>query len=299
MKTLLRFVLAGIMLSIPGTGVAQTPAPVTIERAERYTLTASNKNTYQVDILRVDSTLAKLPKNYKLPVIYVPDGSSLFPFVAQMMNTGVTFSSRIPAALVVSVSYVSDPALTRAQNVANQLSWRNRDFAPAMTSGRPVPPNMANAGGAADFLAFINQNLKPFVASRHPINPQDQTLVGHSLSDLFTVYALLNSPGSFQRYVAISPSVFWDDHVAIKQAATFRDRLGSVPARVFIAVGELETKDRMGEDMVGDAKALASMLETQKGAGLQTTFYIFPDENHLSVVPGALMRGLREVGALQ
>jgi predicted alpha/beta superfamily hydrolase len=115
---------------------------------------------------------------------------------------------------------------------------------------------------------------------------------------MFTVYALLNSPGSFQRYLAISPSVFWDDHVAIKQAATFRDRLGSVPARVFIAVGGLETKDRMGEDMVGDAKALASMLETQKDAGLQTTSYIFPDENHLSVVPGALMRGLREVGAL-
>jgi len=300
MKTLLRFVLAGALVSTPGLSVAQTAAPVTIERAERYTLTASkSKNAYLVDMLRVDSTLTKLPENYKLPVIYVLDGSSLFPFVAQMVNTSVTFSSQIPAALVVSVSYVSDPALTRGQNITNQLSWRNRDFAPAMTSGQPLPPNMANAGGAADFLAFINHDLKPFVASRHPVDAQDQTLVGHSLSGLFTVYTLLNSPASFQRYVAMSPSVYWDDHAPIKQAATFQTRFGSVLARVFISVGGLETKAFMGEDMIGDAKALASMLETQKDAGLQTTSYVFPDENHLSVVPGALMRGLREVGALR
>ena len=76
MKTLLRFVLAGALVSTPGLSVAQTAAPVTIERTERYTLTASkSKNAYLVDMLRVDSTLTKLPENYQLPVIYVLDAA--------------------------------------------------------------------------------------------------------------------------------------------------------------------------------------------------------------------------------
>jgi predicted alpha/beta superfamily hydrolase len=300
MKDLLQVVLAGIALSASSLSFAQAPVPSTIEGAEQYTLTAAkSRNRYRVDIYRVNSTIGKLPENYKLPVIYVLDGNTMFPMVSQMVNTNIAFSAQIPAVLVVAIGYVSDPALTRAQNITNSVSWRNRDLTPPLSAGRPVPPGMSQVGGAPEFLNFINEDLKPFVASRYPVNPQDQTLVGHSLSGLFTIYALLNSPGSFQRYVAGSPSLFWNDHAAVKQAATFRERFGSASARVFICVGELETKDRMGEDMVGDAKAMAAMLETQKHAGLQISFRVFPDENHISVIPSVLMRGLREVGALR
>ena len=292
--------LAGLALSDSAPCLAQTAAPSTITGARRYALTAEKtKTTYLIDILRVDSTLVKLPENYKLPVIYVTDGNSLFPLVAHIANLSVSFSAKIPAALVVCIGYDSDPTLTTAQNIANSLSWRNRDLAPALSPGRQPPPGMANAGGAADFLAFLNQDLKPFVASHYPVDLQDQTLAGHSLGGLFTLYTLLNSPGSFQRYVALSPSAFWDDHAPARQAATLGDRAGRVPARVFISAGGLETKERMGEDMIGDAKALASMLETQKDTGLQVSFRVFPDEDHLSVIPAALARGLREVGALR
>src|SRR5262245_59692172 len=300
MKAVVCLIVAGIALLNSGPSLAQTAAASTITGAQRYTLTAAKtKHTYLVDVLRVDSTHVTLPEKYRQPVLYVTDGNSLFPLVAHIASVSVSFSTKIPAALVVAIGYVSDPALTPAQNIANSLSWRNRDLAPALSSGRQAPPGMANAGGAADFLAFINQDLKPFVASHYPVDPQDQKLAGHSLAGLFTVYTLLNSPGSFQRYVASSPSAFWDDHAPIKQAATLRDRVGRVPARLFISAGGLETKERMGEDMIGDAKALASMLETQKDTGLQVGYRVFPDEDHLSVIPAALARGLREVGALR
>ena len=61
-------VLAGIMLSASSLSFAQAPVPSTIEGAEQYTLTATKtKNSYRVDIYRVNSTIAKLPENYKLP----------------------------------------------------------------------------------------------------------------------------------------------------------------------------------------------------------------------------------------
>jgi uncharacterized protein len=300
MKIYVQAVLAGIVLSASSLSAAQAQVPSTIEGAEQYTLTATkSKNTYRIDVYRVNSTIGKLPENYRLPVIYVLDGNTMFPMASQIVNLSTSFSSQLPAVLVVAIGYVSDPALTRGQNITNSVAWRNRDLTPPLSPGRSAPQGMSVVGGAPDFLAFINQDLKPFVASRYAVNPQDQTLVGHSLSGLFTIYALLNSPGSFQRYVAGSPSLFWDDHAALKQAATLRKRLGSISARVFICVGELETKDRMGEDMVGDAKAMAAMLETQKDAGLQSSLRVFPDENHISVIPSVLMRGLQEVGALR
>ena len=82
MKAVLCVVLAGMALSNSAPCLAQTAAASTITGARRCTLTAAKtKNTYLIDILRVDSTLVKLPANYKLPVIYVVDGNSLFPLV--------------------------------------------------------------------------------------------------------------------------------------------------------------------------------------------------------------------------
>ena len=55
----------------------------------------------------------------------------------------------------------------------------------------------------------------------------------------------------------------------------------------------------MGQDMIGDARNLASVLQQQNIPGLTLSSHVFPDENHLSVIPAALMRGLREVAALR
>jgi hypothetical protein len=67
---------------------------------------------------------------------------------------------------------------------------------------------------------------------------------------------------------------------------------------MFISVGGLETKQRMGQDMIGDARSFADALQRKDVSGLDVTFHLFEDEDHLSVIPGALMRGLRAVGAL-
>jgi hypothetical protein len=49
--------------------------------------------------------------------------------------------------------------------------------------------------------------------------------------------------------------------------------------------------------MIGDARSFVSILERQNITGLEVGFHVFPDENHVSVVPGALMRGLSQVRA--
>lgn len=119
------------------------------------------------------------------------------------------------------------------------------------------------------------------------------------MGGLFTAFAFLNAPDAFTRYIAISPSLFWDDHALIKQAGTPAARAARAPTRLFVAVGGLETKERMGEDMIGVAERFVSVLRQQNISGLDVTYHVFPEENHISVVPGALMRGLRDVAALR
>ena len=301
MTCLAVMVLAGAAMVSPAlaqdAGAGRAAQASIIEGSQRHVVASTKSQTrYQIDVIRVDSTVVPLPPDFRLPVIYVLDGNSLFPLVSHMVNVNTSFSKALPAVLVVAIGYPSDPAVSRADNIRDHLSRRTRDLSPPTTLATTAPPG---SGGAADFLAFINDDLKPFIAARYSVDREDQTLVGHSLGGLFTVYAFLNAPHAFTRHIAASPSLFWDEHAMIKQAGTLPARAAWPPTRLFIAVGGMETKERMGQDMIGDARNLVSVLEQQNIPGLHVSSHVFPDENHISVIPAALMRGLREVAALR
>lgn len=51
--------------------------------------------------------------------------------------------------------------------------------------------------------------------------------------------------------------------------------------------------------MIGDARRFAEALQRKNVSGLDVTFHVFEDEDHLSVIPAALMRGLLAAGALR
>jgi predicted alpha/beta superfamily hydrolase len=296
-KGLLGSILLAALTSVEAAAQNTSAEVATIDRALRYVVTSTKTKTpYQIDVLRVDSTAAPATEGYRMPVIYVLDGNSLFPLVAHMANVIGSFSRELPAVLVVSIGYPPDPSVSRAAALKERLAWRTRDLSPPATVAGSAPPG---SGGAADFLSFIDDDLRPFIAARYPVNPDDQTLAGHSMAGLFTLYAFLDRPRMFSRYVAISPSIFWGNHAVLTQAGALAARTVTLPARLFVAVGGLETKERMSQDMIGDARNFVSIVERQKVAGIEIGFHVFPDENHVSVVPGALMRGLSQVGALR
>jgi predicted alpha/beta superfamily hydrolase len=55
----------------------------------------------------------------------------------------------------------------------------------------------------------------------------------------------------------------------------------------------------MSEDMIGDAQSLVAALRQRNVMGLEVAFQLFPDENHISVIPAAFSRGLGVVQALR
>src|SRR6185295_11339504 len=85
---------------------------------------------------------------------------------------------------------------------------RTRDLSPTKPKqeGATGAPQFPTAGGADNFLKFIETELIPEVEKRYRVTPF-RMLAGHSLGGLFAVHAMLTKPDLFRSYVAVSPAL--------------------------------------------------------------------------------------------
>ncbi|HEY0946688.1 MAG TPA: alpha/beta hydrolase-fold protein [Opitutaceae bacterium] len=287
------------LLVLPALAVAAAEpacagAPVAIPRSAMRTLTASGSGlVYRVFVAWPDGPAPAAG----FPVVYVLDGNAWFASVVETVRvlSGNMQGTGVVPAIVVSVGYPTDKPHDSAR--------RTRDYTPA-TGGGETP---AGSGGADAFLAFLEQELKPAIARDWPVDPTRQTLIGHSFGGLFVVHALLTRPEAFQNYVAVSPSIWWNGCAVLANEAGLADRLMRAPGvrRVFLAAGEFEqaadpARTRSAERlatllerrMVDNARELIERLAALPGRPLEAQFAYFPQENHGSVVPGAISRAL-------
>ncbi|WP_238456050.1 alpha/beta hydrolase [Lederbergia galactosidilytica] len=216
------------------------------------------------------------------PIVYVLDGNAYFSFARdvvrlQSRRTAKTF---VEIALIVGIGHLGDDEAVSKR--------RFYEFtAPAASYIYPERLKKFGKkehGGAEKLLKFIQLELKPEIEKRFSVNQKKQTLFGHSLSGLFTLWALFTQPKSFQSYLAISPSVWWNNHEIFDYANNFLKHIEQRNGlNLFIAVGEHEAF------MVDDAQRLFSQLEGH----LEANFYIALGENHASVVPTVISRAFR------
>lgn len=87
---------------------------------------------------------------------------------------------------------------------------RERDFTPTHVTTWP------SSGGAENFLRFIENELIPHINANYP-TASYQMLIGHSLGGLFAIYSMIHSPEIFNSYIAIDPSIHWDDYFLADQ----------------------------------------------------------------------------------
>ena len=122
--------------------------------------------------------------------------------------------------------------------------------------------------------------------------------MGHSLGGLFSLYALLSAPETFNRYVASSPSLWWDDRVLFEYEEAFANEHADLPAKLFMSVGGLEEDQVLmapDEHYVSNLTEFHTRLEDKNYAGLDMEMMVMEDESHFTVVPSAFSRGLRTV----
>lgn len=283
MRSLLVSLLAG--LGLAADAVANDAwQPVQLPHTVQHeTHSQSTGRDYRLYV--AEPSQAPPPGGY--PVLYVLDGNALFPGLAiqaQALEDRPEPSLR-DSVLVVGIGYPGEALY--------QFKARAEDYTPDAEDrqrppGREPPPS----GGADDFLAFIETELKPLIARRYPVNAQAQTLFGHSYGGLFTLHTLLSRPQAFQGYVAASPSIWWYKGYIERTLAGFERQAADLDlgAQLLVTAGSAEEpapddpltdprQRHMAERrMVGNARDLARRLDAI--AGLDVRFVLNPDANH-------------------
>ncbi|MEZ6023767.1 MAG: alpha/beta hydrolase-fold protein [Hyphomonadaceae bacterium] len=157
------------------------------------------------------------------------------------------------------------------------------------------PQDWQGSGGADAFFDYVESTIIPFVEQRYDVSREDRVLVGKSTSGLGATYALLQRPGLFNRYVIVSPALWWDDwllprHERWAMRAEAATRASAYPreTRVYFAAGEGE--HTFG--LVTDVMVLYDALRSRRTENLKLAVEILPGEGHESVYPSAVMRGL-------
>ncbi|TDQ11209.1 alpha/beta hydrolase [Pedobacter metabolipauper] len=240
--------------------------------------------TLHSNILKEDRILnIYLPEDYDstsiYPVIYLLDGAADEDFIhiAGLVQFN-TFSwiNRIPKSIVVGIA--------NTNRKYNFTSLSNRE-----SDKKLIPKN----GGSADFIAFIEKELQPYIDKKYGGN-HSRTLIGQSLGGLLATEILFKKPQLFNKYIIVSPSLWWKDGYLLKEDPAILSSSYANPTAIYIGVGKEGSIDgSKNHIMEEDAKLLAAKIGQGKSKNVTVFFDYLPDEDHATISHQAVFNALR------
>ncbi|MEN5108213.1 alpha/beta hydrolase [Pseudomonas sp. TWI672] len=216
------------------------------------------------------------------PVLWMLDGNAALGAL-DSAQLGKLAAGQAP--LLVAVGYQTEQRIER--------TGRTYDYTPAIAglAEQRDPLTHLPSGGVDAFLDLLTERMRPMVAGVAPIDPQRQTLWGHSYGGLAVLHALFTRPGAFSDYAAASPSLWWHDGAIVRQAQGLQQRLGNNrPTLLLMRGGDEPSSPRA--PVTGDAQRPAQTLAAAllKVRGLQVRFERFAGLGHGPMLAASLHR---------
>lgn len=226
------------------------------------------------------------------PVIYIMDGYWYF---RPAVDFGTEAGDRLQSAIIVGIGYPTE-------DYKEHCDRRMLDLSVPADPAAKNPGDARPADGDA-YLRMIQDEVKPFVEKRYPVDKSRQTLYGKSLGGLMVLRQLFRNPEAFQTYVAASPAISWNDKAVLADEAAFATQAKAGKLRLKLLITSAELEQYRGTDpqqlehanrsrMVDNASELAARLKTLDPANVIVDYVIFPGETHFSVSLACLGRGL-------
>jgi hypothetical protein len=108
--------------------------------------------------------------------------------------------------------------------------------------------------------------------------------VGHSLGGITTINALYTMPETFNAYVAIDPSLWWDNRVLLKQAREKFSKPGFAGKTLYVAqANTIQPGDTAMNVHYNSIVQFNSILESYNSSGIKYAFKYYPNDSHGSV----------------
>jgi Predicted hydrolase of the alpha/beta superfamily len=280
-----------------------TVSGIKVDAVQRYVLDDTEVHTVHARKLNRDyQVFVSLPPDYaehpdhKYPVMFVTDANYGFPLIRSIARRLGDHGDGTEDFILVGLSYaVGD----------TPVYSRRRDYTPTnhgpsgLTSDMPGRPVVH--GEADGYREFIKDDVFPVIAAHYRADMSRAIYVGHSYGGLLGYEILIHDPAMFSHYILGSPSLQFDHGV---EFARMREALAArkdVPADVLVVLGGFETlsKDKSdrrfntGTDMIGDNRRFVAELQQRHFPGLHVNLQVVPGEDHLTVFPMIITRGIQ------
>ncbi|SNR56615.1 alpha/beta hydrolase-fold protein [Lutibacter flavus] len=232
----------------------------------------------------------QLPDNYnpisdkKYPVVYILDGEVFLPTVNDVQN--YYCGGFAPEMVLVGIS-----------NSNNRM----RD----LTTSKIILEYSNEANGeASNFSRFIDTELIPFIENKYPVT-NFRTLIGHSYGGLFTIYTLIHHPQLFSNYLAIDPSLDWDNQKLMNESREILSRQNYKGKALFMSLsGQLHMQNQQVtiENVMQDTSeytlfarsniTFSNIVKQNKKNELAFEWKFYPRDLHGTIPFPSIMDGL-------
>jgi hypothetical protein len=184
------------------------------------------------------------------PVIYLLDANTNFQvvngFVRQL--SGINGNLTLPESIIVGILNTD----------------RTRDLTPSHVASDPT------SGGGEKFVQFLEQELIPYIDSAYHTAPF-RTLIGHSFGGLTAVNILINHTKLFNAYIAVDPTMGWDDRKLLEQSRQLLAQKNFSGRSLFLGIANtmplgMDTL-RARHDTSGGTYHIRAILDTKDALG--------------------------------
>lgn len=177
----------------------------------------------------------------RYPVIYLLDGEVHLGALAAVQQYYGQF--RMPEMIVVGIS---------------NADHRTRDLTPTEIATRHGAA-VEESGESDRFTSFLADELIPLIDSKYPTTSH-RVLIGHSYAGLFAVHTLITHPALFSNYIALDPSLDWDDQRWLAGALNSLESLDLSGKGLFVSVANeiIRFSDRMTVETVASDTSVFS-----------------------------------------
>ncbi len=256
-----------VLLIVSSAAIAQPPTGTVTKLVLRSTVLGEDR-----------TVLIRTPPGYdtnnlKYPVLYMTDGDAHMGHTSSTIEF-LTQNGRISDLIVVGVTNTD----------------RTRDLTPVKSTAKNAAGELQapTSGGADNFLKFFETELIPEIEKQYRVQPY-RILAGHSLGGLFAVHAMISKPGLFNSYIAVSPSLQWENREALKRAEEFLKKQKEMNVTLFVSLGN--EPGPIGESF----DSFRELLSKTKIKGFEWQAERMADEDHGSVVLRSHYFGLRKI----
>ncbi|MGE0130485.1 MAG: alpha/beta hydrolase-fold protein [Blastocatellales bacterium] len=210
----------------------------------------------------------------RYPVLYLTDGDAHIGHTAATIEY-LSRAGRMPELIVVAITNTDR---TRDLTPTNASMWR----------GDGTEAKLPTSGGADKFLKFIETELIPKIEKDYRTQPY-RVFAGHSFGGLFAIHAFLTRHDVFNSYIAVSPTMGWDNHLLSRKAEEFFKGRKELNKTLYLTLANEGGDARVGFDR------FKAILAKNKPKGFEWGAMLMEDEDHGSVVMPSHYHGFRKV----